>query len=291
MIDYDTLLALRLLLEQRHISRAAQHAGVTQPAMSRTLVRLQKIFADPLLVRTAHGFDLTPRAQALYPQLLQTLAQMQALIRPEHFDPKTATREFTIAALDYEMIVAIIPLMQQLEKHAPNMRLTIQQQWGKNFSHLERGSVDFLISAEETTIAGFYRQVLYQDEFVCVVNAQHPIAKRKKLSLNDYLSLQHCVVSVTGVGKSQVDEDLAAQGKQRHVMLHVPSFTVAIDVCQQTPLACILPLRLLKHRAHHGLKLFKLPFAMPTLTVYLYWHTRLHKDPESIWLRKTWAQT
>ena len=43
MIDYDTLLALRLLLEQRHISRAAKHAGITQPAMSRTLMRLQKI--------------------------------------------------------------------------------------------------------------------------------------------------------------------------------------------------------------------------------------------------------
>ncbi|HLF66649.1 MAG TPA: LysR family transcriptional regulator, partial [Gammaproteobacteria bacterium] len=85
MIDYETLLALRYLLEQRHISRAAQLAGVTQPAMSRTLMRLAKIFADPLLVRTAHGLDLTPRAQALYPQLILTLSQMQALIRPEHF--------------------------------------------------------------------------------------------------------------------------------------------------------------------------------------------------------------
>jgi DNA-binding transcriptional LysR family regulator len=289
MIDYDTLWALRLLLEQRHISRAAQHAGITQPAMSRTLMRLQKIFADPLLVRTANGFELTPRAQVLYPQLLQTLAQMQALIRPAHFDPKTAQRQFTIAALDYEMIVALIPLMQKLTINAPRMHLNIQQQWGKNFSHLAQGTIDFLISAEDEDTSGFYRQVLYEDEFVCVVNANNPIAHRKKLTLADYLSLKHCVVSITGLGKSHVDDDLAAQGKCRDVVMRIPSFTVAIDVCQQTALACILPKKLLSHRAGHGLKLFKLPFEMPALTVYLYWHTRLHKDPESIWLRKNWS--
>jgi DNA-binding transcriptional LysR family regulator len=285
MIDYDTLKALRLLLEHRHISRAAQQAGITQPAMSRTLMRLQKVFADPLLVRTPQGFELTPRAISLLPQLLETMTKIESLVRPEKFDPKTAQRQFTIAALDYEMIVALIPCMNKLLHIAPGIHLNIQQQWGKNFSHLAKGAIDFLISAEEDASSGFYRQVLYQDEFVCTMSIKNPMAKKEKLTLKDYLSLKHCVVSITGVGKTQVDADLAAQGKRREVVMHVPSFTVALDVCQQTSLACILPRRLLEERGAHLLKLYKLPFTMPTLTVYLYWHERLHKDQESIWLR------
>lgn len=288
MIDFDTLNALRLLLEHRHISRAAAYAGITQPAMSRTLMRLQHLFADPLLVRTPQGFELTPRAQALYPQLLQTLAQMQALIRPQVFDPKTTERQFTIAAIDYEMIIVLIPLLQKLTHQAPGIHLNIQQQWGENFSDLTQGTIDFLISGEETAVAGLYRQVLYQDEFVCVVNNKHTFAG-KKITLKDYLSLKHIVVSVTGIGKSEVDLELAAQGLKRQVVASIPSFTVAALMCQRTSYACILPKRLVQNTP--GLKLLKLPFAIPTLTIYLYWHARLHKDPESVWIRKLMADT
>ena len=40
---------------------------------------------------------------------------------------------------------------------------------------------------------------------------------------------------------------------------------------------------LLNERAGH--RLLKLPFAMPTLDLYLYWHEAAHDDPANRWLR------
>ncbi|WP_280178241.1 MULTISPECIES: LysR family transcriptional regulator [Rhizobium] len=46
---------LGALLQYRNISRAAQHVGRTQPAMSRALSTLRGMFNDDLLVRGSRG--------------------------------------------------------------------------------------------------------------------------------------------------------------------------------------------------------------------------------------------
>lgn len=58
--DLNLLISLYALLEERHISRAAERVGMSQPGMSRALNRLRKEFRDPILVKGAGGFELTP---------------------------------------------------------------------------------------------------------------------------------------------------------------------------------------------------------------------------------------
>ena len=64
-VDLNLLVALNALLEERHVTRAAERISLSQPAMSRALSRLRTMFQDPLLVRAAGGMVLTARAQAL----------------------------------------------------------------------------------------------------------------------------------------------------------------------------------------------------------------------------------
>jgi DNA-binding transcriptional LysR family regulator len=66
-LDLNLLIPLRVLLTERHVTRAAEKLGITQPAMSASLARLRALFDDQLLVRgpkrpgadgarsTAHG--------------------------------------------------------------------------------------------------------------------------------------------------------------------------------------------------------------------------------------------
>ena len=51
-LDLNLLPPLEALLRRRNVTRAAAEVGLSQPAMSRALARLRKIFDDPLLVRT-----------------------------------------------------------------------------------------------------------------------------------------------------------------------------------------------------------------------------------------------
>jgi DNA-binding transcriptional LysR family regulator len=50
-VDLNLLPALVALLEERHVSRAAEQVRLSQPAMSRALQRLRRQFGDELLVR------------------------------------------------------------------------------------------------------------------------------------------------------------------------------------------------------------------------------------------------
>ena len=50
-LDLNLLNALQALLSERHVTRAGQRVGLSQPAMSAALARLRRYFDDELLVR------------------------------------------------------------------------------------------------------------------------------------------------------------------------------------------------------------------------------------------------
>jgi DNA-binding transcriptional LysR family regulator len=54
-IDLNLLVYFSVLLREGNVTKAAEHLGLSQPAMSNGLRRLRKVFNDPLLVRTSNG--------------------------------------------------------------------------------------------------------------------------------------------------------------------------------------------------------------------------------------------
>src|SRR3954469_3986689 len=53
--DLNLLVALEALLAERNVTNAANRVGLSQPAMSRALARLRRLFDDELLVRSSAG--------------------------------------------------------------------------------------------------------------------------------------------------------------------------------------------------------------------------------------------
>lgn len=104
-IDLNLLGPLIALLEERHVSRAAERAHMSQPAMSRTLRKLRVIFDDELLLRAPGGYRLTPRAERLQRELAVALPQIEGLFSEELFDPFRALQNFRLAGNDYLLSV------------------------------------------------------------------------------------------------------------------------------------------------------------------------------------------
>jgi len=106
--DLNLLTALEVLLEERHVSRAAEQYNLSQPAMSRTLQRLRETFGDELLVRTATGYELTPRARTIQRELGQILPRINALLHGDRFDPAMCTDVLNLSGTDYAAIVTSV---------------------------------------------------------------------------------------------------------------------------------------------------------------------------------------
>src|SRR5215475_15119908 len=76
-VDLNLLVAFDALMVERHVTRAADRIGLSQPAMSSALSRLRGLFDDPLLVRTANGMQPTPRATELIDPVTNALKQVR----------------------------------------------------------------------------------------------------------------------------------------------------------------------------------------------------------------------
>ncbi|MET8331826.1 LysR family transcriptional regulator [Streptomyces sp. NPDC005181] len=108
---------LRALLRERNVTRAVRNLGVTQPAVSASLSRLRRHFADELLVRVRSAYILTPLAAQLAGQVETVCAAAERLFATGRaFDPATTRREFTLLMADYPA-TGLGPALSRLFDH------------------------------------------------------------------------------------------------------------------------------------------------------------------------------
>ena len=125
-VDANLLLALHALLEERNLTHAGERMTMSQPAMSGALARLRKHFDDELLVRVGRGFELTPFAERLRPQVEQALEAAEALLgQQREFDPRSSNRRFTVSMSEYAMTVLAEPLTRVLAERAPGCSVAL----------------------------------------------------------------------------------------------------------------------------------------------------------------------
>ncbi len=126
-IDLNLLVILDALLSEQHVTRAAERVHLSQPAVSHALARLRDVLGDPLLVRQGGTLVPTARALELAAPLAEALAQVQALLAPNRFDPASAKRRFRVAMSDYSAAIFLPRLVRVLRREAPGIDLQIIQ--------------------------------------------------------------------------------------------------------------------------------------------------------------------
>ncbi len=285
-VDLNLLVALKALLDEKHVSRAAEKAGLSQPAMSRALGRLRILFKDPLLVRGAGGMSLTARATDLQQPLQQILNEIGHIISTPTIEPAEMKGELVIATRDFEMASVLPDAIRRITKEAPGLTLRIVPLVGDDLSPLEQHQVDFVIAGTDSSSASLSRKVLFKDNFVCLVSADNPVVKQK-FTLEKFLQSKHCLITITDFRPGMVDRYLHQQGKKREATVRVPHFLAASYLVENSDFIVTVPRRLGVMLAQQKkLAMLDLPFQVPSFQVYLYWHNRNQNNPMHKWLRK-----
>lgn len=286
-LDLNLLVALKALLDERNVTRAAESVGLSQPAMSRALQRLRVMFKDPLLVKGAGGMALTARALSLSVPLQNILNDISEIVAEPAIEPSQMRGEIALATRDYEMAVILPEVFSKVISSAPGLNLRVQSLIGDDFSPLERNEVDFVIAGTDHNSVSLRRKTLLTDNFVCVLSAKNPAVK-KKLTLEKYLSMRHCVTMIIDYRTGIVDKHLADLGLSRNVVVKIPYFMFAASpIVAKSDLIATVPKRLGVLLAERkDLVLMDLPFKVRDFVIYLYWHVRNQNNPMHIWLRE-----
>lgn len=290
-IDLNLLPHLHALLEHRSVTRAAQAVNLSQPAVSRALGRLRALFDDPLLVRSAGGFALTPRAQEVQRQINPALAAVRGIFRPEAFVPADIEHTLRIAATDAVSVLVGPPLVARLRRAAPRIRVQFQNYGTDVERRLQSGELDFAFALSSTPLPpGAASVIVARDRLTLVMRRGHP-ASRGTLTLRRYASLSHAAIAIAGDGRSEIDAQLAARGLERAIVFTAPQFTAALAAVAGSDLvttvsrafaATLAPSMKLSLRAP--------PLANPGLDLVLVWARIRDGDRMIAWLRQQIAQ-
>ena len=170
-VDLNLLAPLHALLEERHVSRAADRLRMSQPSMSRALQRLRATLGDELLVRGPSGYQLTPRAERIAAELQHALPRLEHVFSGEAFDPATAARAFRVAGTDYTVSVLSGALLRQLFQQSPGSTVLFSRWHHTVFSDAEHGLVDLLIHGGSAP-PPLRSRLLLDEGYACLVSSR-----------------------------------------------------------------------------------------------------------------------
>lgn len=286
--DLNLLVALHALLDERHVSRAAERIGVSQPAASAMLGRLRRHFDDELLERVGNRYELTPLGARLLEQVGGVMQLSDRLFDTKsHFDPATSEREFILTVSDYTVAVLGPELVSAFESQAPGAQLRFRQ-----FSKVTDVHSDTMARSEDGVIAPhgalpleLVHQELYSDEWVALVDRDNPIVEHRPR--HEELPGLRWVLAQYEPGEAAfMTRRLAEQGVELRPHTITDSFTAIplyvagtdrVGVIQGR-LASALPLP-------PALRVIPCPFEVGPINEALWWHPMHNHDSGHQWFR------
>jgi DNA-binding transcriptional LysR family regulator len=299
-LDLNLLRVFDEVMQERSLTKAAHNLSLTQPAVSNALRRLRDTLGDELLVRSGQGLQATPLALKLWPTVRDALQNLQHTLVGQAFEAATSNQTFVLTMADATAAELIPPLVNVLETQAPGISVRVRPLTTRDPRPLladERADLalgffpaalaDLTAQAQTDQATAFSHERLYDGHYVCVMRKGHPLATQA-LTLADFCTARHLLVSFSGRPFGFIDESLAALGKSRRVVLTVNQFFTAGRVVANSNLLTVLPRHFVKVTGiADELTLQELPFAVPTVHVDALWHHRHAYDPAQLWLRRT----
>lgn len=289
--DMELLAVFEEIYISGSITRAAENLGMAQPTASIALSRLRRHFGDPLFIRTPRGMEPTPHALEILGDVRAATAALHSALRhKKEFAPARSEREFNICMTDISEIVLLPTLLNHLKQVAPGIRIDATTISPDTPMQLASGEVDLAVGFMPHLEAGFYQQKLFDQNFVCLLAADHPrIADT--MTRKAFLHEGHVLIKSSGTGHSIVEKSLNAKGIARRIVLRVPSFLGVARIVAQTECIATVPQRFGSAMVQQeSVKMLPPPVKLPDFSVKQHWHERFHADPANQWLRKMVAQ-
>lgn len=288
--DLNLLVVFSVLAEERSVSRAAPRLLLSQPAVSRALQRLRDMFHDDLLVRTAAGYEPTPKGERLLQELSLILPRIDRLLTGTEFDPAEERATFRIAGTDNAAHILCPPLCRELLPWSRNVTLQIVAWHDGSFEDLERGRLDLTVNADDGhTPEGLHREVIFEDDFVCVVAKESAHARRgtpPRITMTAYAKGLHVGVAILAGRQTIPEQRLAAVGQRRICAIEVPYFSAAVRAVPGTDLIATVPRRMAAIERHNpAIAVVEAPREMTGFRYLMTWHPRVNTDAAHVWLR------
>lgn len=297
-IDLNLLVVFDALMAERHVTRAALHNGLSQPAMSKALNRLRHLFDDPLFERREGRMEPTSRALELAGPIHHALTDIRrTLSLRDALDPSLLKGTLKIAAIDLHQASLLAALVARVRRDAPELDLRIQAiERHRLHDQLAAGDLDVAIAPIVAGTRDLCAEPLWNDRLVTLMGPENrlpsPLTLESFAAATHVVDAGHVLVGSDGQGTSLVDSILAARGLRRRIAVVLPSSAGVPYVVWSTDLIATLPSRVVRDMTSlPGLRVEPAPLPPVEVSPHLFWHPRTENSPPRAWLRSVIKET
>ncbi|MEY2770935.1 MAG: hypothetical protein RIQ38_1354, partial [Pseudomonadota bacterium] len=209
--DIDYFLAVA---EEGQVRRAAQRLGVSQPAVTKALQRLERALGFELFERSTKGMTLT--------RVAEPFRQRTSALRGALRDAIKEATDLHLGALGLLRVgvsplyaqMLFVPAFVQLHRQRPAAVVRASLHLNDELWRLLRqGELDLCISSLPARVPEDVHTIeLLQDDLCMVVRSGHPLLQRRRLKLADLAHAEWMLPGPNVAARRQVEARLAQAG-------------------------------------------------------------------------------
>lgn len=209
MLNTDELFKLARIVEIGSFAHAASELGVTQPALSKSVARLERTLGVRLLERRARGVIATPFAEALLRRALPVLAELRAAeqeIESMRGGAGGAVAVGLAPAAAHGLLPRVVLALRQAER-AISLRVA-EGLVDELTQGVRLGRFDFAITTQSANLRApeLLVQGLHEDRFVVCGPAAHPVVMgNQPATVQALADMDWVLAPVGGVLRAEFD--------------------------------------------------------------------------------------
>lgn len=192
-MDIRQLKYFLMIAEQGNYARAAEVLGVTQSALTQSMMRLEEELEVRLFERGRFGAELTDVGEALLHRAKLIIAEMRSA-ESEIKDMRGATRGSVTVGIGKSLASSYIArILVEFASQRPDVSLTINEGWSLNlFRDLAAGEFDFVVSGPQPGVKidpDLHLEPISHQVEMPVISVRHPLAKKPNPQISDLSDL------------------------------------------------------------------------------------------------------
>lgn len=288
-IDLNLLTIFESLMQLKNVSHSAKELGMTQPAVSHALKRLQVMYDDPLFERKDRVMEPTLHAMAIFPILQATLHDIRRTLPIKgKFEPKSINMDFKINIQNLDTYPFIIKLVQVLAVKAPNIRLVItNDKLQDKEKALRNRKYDLEIDVVPIDHVACFSKDFFHDSISIYASKNHPrLGRAETITKEQFFSEKHAVLTPSA-SQSFPLEAVSEIFKKRVIAFVASTFTDISQTVKNTEYIAVMP------TSHYNsplsmknLNRFDFPFDnSPNLSISMSWHSNVNFYKPHKWCR------
>ncbi|MEZ9693100.1 LysR family transcriptional regulator [Vibrio lentus] len=269
-MDLNLIQTFLVVAEYHSYTKAADYLGLTQPAVSASIKRLEQVVGKQLFIKQGRGIQPTSTAYQLMPQFRQAVSIIDNAI--------SERTSFQVGCSE-TLLHSLSPISNVTFHESPPEKYVL-------FEQIRQQKMDLIIDIIITKDSAFVIEDAYDEPAMIICRQEHPRIQGS-LNKDEFYKESHCIFSGKWNNTTGFEQLAKEPLRERHVELVTSSLAgMAMYVAQRDCLGVVARSFAMKWSKALKLQVLECPVAVDRIPYKFVYHKRDEKNPAHQQLRE-----